>query len=46
MGESRDAYRFQVVRPEGKRELGRPRRRREGNMKTDIPEEGLGHGLD
>jgi len=46
MGERRDAYNFQVGRPEGKRQLGITRRRREGNMKIDIQEVGLGHELD
>jgi hypothetical protein len=46
MGERRDAYKFQVMRSEGKRKLGRPWRRREGNMKIDIQEVGLGHELD
>jgi len=46
MGERRDAYRFQMGRPEGKRPLGRPRPRREGDIKIDIKEVGLGHGLD
>jgi hypothetical protein len=46
MGERRDAYRFQVRRTEGKRQLGRPRRRRESNIKICIQEVGLGHGLD
>jgi hypothetical protein len=29
---------FWVGRPEGRRPLGRPRRRREDNMKMDVPE--------
>jgi hypothetical protein len=33
MGEGRDVYRVLVGRPEGKRPLGRPRRRWEGNIK-------------
>jgi hypothetical protein len=44
MGERSAAYRFRVGRPEGKRRLGRPRRRRENNIKIDIQEVGLGHG--
>jgi len=37
-GEGRGAYRVLVGRPEGKRPLGRPRRRWEGNMKMDLRE--------
>jgi hypothetical protein len=33
MGEKRNAYRDLVGNPEGKRALGRPRRRRENNIK-------------
>ncbi|KAJ4438750.1 hypothetical protein ANN_14701 [Periplaneta americana] len=40
MGESRDAYRVLVGRPEGKRPLGRPRRRWEDNIKMDLREVG------
>jgi hypothetical protein len=40
MGENRSAYRILVGRPEGRRPLGRPRRRREDNIKTDIQEVG------
>ncbi|KAJ4448372.1 hypothetical protein ANN_10388 [Periplaneta americana] len=36
MGESRNAYRVLVGRPEGKRPLGRPRRRWEDNIKMDL----------
>jgi hypothetical protein len=36
MGESRDAYRVSVGKPEGKRPLERPRRRREDNIKIDL----------
>ncbi|KAJ4439309.1 hypothetical protein ANN_07431 [Periplaneta americana] len=36
MGESRNAYRVLVGRPEGKRLLGRPRRRWEDNIKMDL----------
>jgi hypothetical protein len=38
MGEGRGVYRILVRRPEGKRPLGRPRRRWEYNIKTDIRE--------
>ena len=37
MGERRDVYRALVGKPEGKRQLGRPRRRWEGN-KMDLQE--------
>jgi hypothetical protein len=48
MGEGRGAYRVLVGRPEGKRPLGRPRRRWEDNNKMDLQEMGWGggHGLD
>jgi hypothetical protein len=36
MGEEREAYRILVGRPEGRRPLGRPRRRWEDNIKMDI----------
>jgi hypothetical protein len=38
MGEGRGAYRVLVGRPEGKRPLGRPRRRWEDNIKMDLGE--------
>ncbi|KAJ4450395.1 hypothetical protein ANN_01819 [Periplaneta americana] len=38
MGESRNAYRVLVGRPEGERPLGRPRRRWEDNIKMDLRE--------
>jgi hypothetical protein len=40
MGEQRGAYRILVGRPEGRRPLGRPRRRWEDNIKMDIREVG------
>ncbi|KAJ4450124.1 hypothetical protein ANN_01531 [Periplaneta americana] len=40
MGKSRNAYRVLVGRPEGKRPLGRPRRRWEDNIKMDLREVG------
>ena len=42
MGESRAAYRVFVGKPEGKRPLGRPRRRWEDNIKMDLQEVGCG----
>ncbi|KAJ4442603.1 hypothetical protein ANN_04192 [Periplaneta americana] len=40
MGESRNAYRMLVGRPEGKRPLGRPRRRWEDDIKMDLRDVG------
>jgi hypothetical protein len=40
MGEGRFAYRILVGRPEGRRPLGRPRRRWEDNIKMDLQEVG------
>jgi hypothetical protein len=37
-GEGRGAYRVLVRRPEGKRPVGRPRRRWEDNIKMDLGE--------
>jgi hypothetical protein len=45
MGEVRGAYRILVGRPEGRRTLGRPRRRWEDNIKMDLQEVGWG-GMD
>jgi hypothetical protein len=42
MGEGRGAYRVLVGRPEGRRPLGRPRRRWEDNIKMDLQEVGWG----
>jgi hypothetical protein len=38
IGEGRGVYRVLVGRPEGKRPLGRPRRRWEDNIKMDVEE--------
>jgi hypothetical protein len=38
MGEMRSAYNILVGRPEGRRPLGRPRRRLEDNIKMDLKE--------
>jgi hypothetical protein len=42
MGEKRNAYRLLVGKPEGKRPLGRPRRRWVDNIKMDVLEIGWG----
>jgi hypothetical protein len=42
MGEVRGAYNILVERPEGRRQLGRPRRRWEDNVKMDLREIGFG----
>jgi hypothetical protein len=38
MGEKRGVHRVLVGKPEGKRPLGRPRRRWEDNIKMDVQE--------
>ena len=43
-GESRDVYRVLVGKLEGKRPLGRPRRRWEDNIKMDLHK--IGWGMD
>jgi hypothetical protein len=45
MGEKRNAYRLLVGKPEGKRPLGRARRRWVDNIKMDLLEIGWG-GVD
>jgi hypothetical protein len=45
MGKMRGAYRALVGKPEGRRPLGRPRRRWEDNIKMDLREVGWG-GVD
>jgi hypothetical protein len=42
MGEVMGAYNILVGRPEGRRPLGRPRRRWEDNIKMDLREIGCG----
>ena len=42
-GEERGAYRVLVGKPEGKRPLGRPRRRRVDNIRMDLQEVGCGY---
>jgi hypothetical protein len=41
MGEKRNVYRLLVGKPEGKRQLGRPRRRWMDNIKMDLLEIGV-----
>jgi hypothetical protein len=43
MGEERGAYRVLVGKPEGKRPLGRPRRRWVNNIGMDLQEVGCGY---
>jgi hypothetical protein len=43
MGEERRVYRVLVRKPEGKRPLGRPRRRWVDNIRMDLPEVGCGY---
>ena len=42
MGERRGACKALVGKPEGRRLLGRPRRRWEDNIKIDLPDVGRG----
>jgi hypothetical protein len=42
MWEDRGVHRVLEVKPEGKRPLGRPRRRWEDNIKMDLQEVGVG----
>jgi hypothetical protein len=41
-GEKRNAYRLLMGKPEGKRQLGRPRRRWVDNIRMDLGEVGWG----
>ena len=43
MGEERAVYMVLVEKPEGKRPLGRPRRRWVDNIRMDLQEVGCGH---
>jgi len=45
-GEMRGTYRVLVGKPEGKRPLGRPRRRWDCNIKNVSSKSGMRHGLD
>jgi hypothetical protein len=38
MGDMRNAYKILVGKSEGKRSLGRPRRKRENNIRMDLRE--------
>jgi hypothetical protein len=42
MGEKRNEYRILMGKPEGKRQLARPRHRWEDNIKMDLGEVGWG----
>jgi hypothetical protein len=42
MGEKSNAYSLLVGKPEGKRPLGRPKRRRVANIRMDLGEVGWG----
>ena len=44
MGEGRGGHRVLVGKPEGKRPLGRPKRRWKDNIKMDLQEVGGGCG--
>jgi hypothetical protein len=44
MGEEKGVHRVLVGKPEGKRPLGRPRRRWEYKIKMDLQEVGVGCG--
>jgi hypothetical protein len=46
MGEIRNAYKILIEKPEGKRPLGRSRRRRQENIKMNHKEYVGGYGLD
>ena len=43
MGKEREVYRVLVGKPEGRRPLGRPRRKWVGNIRTDLQEVGCGY---
>jgi hypothetical protein len=42
VGEKRNSYRLLVGKPEGKKPLGRPRRRFVDNIRMDLGEVGMG----
>jgi len=43
MGDERGVYRVLLGKPEGRRQLGRPRRRWVDNIRTDLQEVGSGY---
>ena len=43
MGKEREVYRFLVGKPEGRRPVGRPRRRWVDNIRMDLQEVGYGY---
>ena len=43
MDDERGAYRVSVGKPDGKRQLGRPRRRWVDNIRVDLQEVGCGY---
>ena len=45
-GEERNVYRVLVGKPEGRRPLGKHRRRWKGNINMDLQEVGWGRGTD
>jgi hypothetical protein len=46
MAARRGAYRILVGRYEGRRPLGKPRRKQQGNIKMLSSRSGMGHGLE
>jgi hypothetical protein len=46
MGIKRGEYRLLVRKPDGKRPLGIPKHRLNNNIKMDLQEMDVGHGLD
>jgi hypothetical protein len=46
IGEDREVYSVLVIKPEGERPLGRPRRGRENGNKINLREIGWGYGVD
>jgi hypothetical protein len=45
MGEERKVYKILLGKPEGKRSLGRPRRRWEDGIRMDLREHHMGGGI-
>jgi hypothetical protein len=46
IGEKRNAYRILVGKPEGKRSVGRPRRKWESNVKIELRERQCWDGME